>query len=73
MTRIGNGFAFLKDGNIFMAVVALMLFLATVGAVVALLIAMFVKDKPLYGVLSLVVIGVPGFGFAFLYQALSAG
>ncbi len=56
-----------------MSVVALVLLLATLVAVVALLIAMFVKDKPLYGALSLVLIGVPGIGFAFLYQALATG
>ncbi|GAA5121910.1 hypothetical protein [Haloechinothrix salitolerans] len=56
-----------------MSVVALVLLLATFGVVVALQVAMFVKDKPLYGAFSIFVIGVPGTGLAFLYQALSHG
>ncbi len=56
-----------------MSVVALVLLLATVVAVAALQIAMFIKDQPLYGAFSLFLIGVPGVGLAFLYQLLAQG
>lgn len=72
MTRIGNGLAFLKDGNS-MSVVVLVLLLATFVAVAAFLIAMFVKDQPLYGAFTLVLMGIPGIGLAFIYQVLAKG
>ena len=50
-----------------MSVVVLVLFLAVVAAVIGGLIAMVVKDKPLYGVYGLGVLLGPGTVLAFLY------
>ncbi|MET1071961.1 MAG: hypothetical protein ABWY11_04865 [Umezawaea sp.] len=46
--------------------VVLVLFIAVVLAAVGLLVAMLVKDKPLYGVMGLVFLAGPGAFFAVL-------
>lgn len=56
-----------------MSVVVLMLFAVLVVAVAGLLAAMFVKDKPLYGVVGLCVLLAPGTVLAFLYAVLAHG
>jgi len=53
-----------------MSVVVLVLFFAVVAAVLGSLVAMLVKDKPLYGVYGLCVLLGPGTVLGFLYVAL---
>lgn len=55
-----------------MSVVVLVLFVAAVAAAVGLLVAMFVKDKPLYGGIGVGVLTGPGTVLAFLYMAAAS-
>lgn len=54
-----------------MSVVVLVLGLAVVAAAVGLLIAMYARDKPFYGVVALGVLLGPGTVLAFTYVALA--
>ncbi|CAM3352654.1 hypothetical protein KIPE111705_04260 [Kibdelosporangium persicum] len=54
-----------------MSVVVLVLFLAAVAAAIGLLVAMSVKDKPLYGGIAVGILTGPGTVLAFLYMAAS--
>lgn len=52
-----------------MSVVVLVLLAAVVMAAVGLLVAMFVKDRPLYGALSIFVLAGPATVLAFVHLA----
>jgi hypothetical protein len=56
-----------------MSVVVLLLFLAVVAAVVGALVAMVVKDMPLYGVYALCALMGPGTVLGFTYLVVSGG
>ncbi|MGB3437946.1 MAG: hypothetical protein WBA97_04255 [Actinophytocola sp.] len=56
-----------------MSVVVLVLFLAVVVAVIGSMVAMVVKDKPLYGVYGLCVLMGPGTVLTFVYLIVSGG
>lgn len=56
-----------------MSVVVLALLIAVVMAVGGLLVAMYVKNKPLYGALGLCVLLGPGILLSFLYVVLAQG
>jgi len=53
-----------------MSLAVLVLTLAVLAAAVGLLVAMFVRDKPFYGVVALGVLLGPGTVLAFTYVAL---
>lgn len=50
-----------------MSIVVLALFLAVVLAAIGLLVGMYTKDKPLYGVVALGALAGPGTILAFVY------
>lgn len=50
-----------------MSIVVLALFLAVVLASIGLLVGMYAKDKPLYGVVALGTLAGPGTILAFVY------
>ena len=56
-----------------MSVVVLVLFFAVVAAVIGALVAMVVKDKPLYGVYALCALMGPGTVLGFTYLVASGG
>jgi tRNA-binding EMAP/Myf-like protein len=53
-----------------MSLVVLVLTLAAVAAAVGLLVAMYLKDKPFYGVVAMGMLLGPGTVLAFTYVAL---
>lgn len=56
-----------------MSIVMLVLFFAVVVAVIGAMVAMVVKDKPLYGVYGLCVLMGPGTVLGFAYLVVSGG
>lgn len=56
-----------------MSVVVMVLLIGTILATIALLAAMFVQDKPLYGAIAILVLGGPSSVLAFLYYSLAQG
>ena len=54
-----------------MSVVVMVLLAAVVMAAIGLLIAMFVKDKPFYGALSIFVLSGPATVLAFVHLTLA--
>jgi hypothetical protein len=56
-----------------MSVAVLVLLIAVIVAGIGLLVAMHVKDKPLYGATAVGVLLVPGTVLAFLYASLAQG
>jgi len=56
-----------------MSVVVLMLLCATVVAAIGLLVAMFIKDRPFYGAMSVCLIAGPCSVLAFVYVAVASG
>lgn len=56
-----------------MSVVVLALLCAVVVTVAGFMVAMFVKDKPYYGALGLLVLLGPGTVLPFLYLAVAGG
>lgn len=49
------------------------LLIGTILAAIALLAAMFIQDKPFYGVIAILILGGPGTVLVFLYLGLAEG
>ncbi|MFI7677266.1 hypothetical protein [Actinophytocola sp. NPDC049390] len=56
-----------------MSVVVLVLFFAAVAAAIGLLVTMFARDRPFYGVVALGLLAGPGAVLAFLHLAVAQG